>query len=168
VGLEFTTNPATPVVLFGNDNNVSISDMFERSDADNIVYPRVQITGGVTTTGTQLQIGRYSRETGRTFILANNQTNQAIFTTNASQTQAFAMDYTISRDSEIRHGTLTVTSKISDGSTLSQAYTDDYTETFDTGVTLAVTQSGTTVTVIYTTTNTGSAGTLTYSLSHLA
>ena len=58
--------------------------------------------------------------------------------------------------------------KISDGSTLSQAYTDDYTETFDTGVTLDVTQSGTTVTVIYTTTNTGSAGTLTYSLSHLA
>jgi hypothetical protein len=100
--------------------------------------------------------------------LANNQTNQTIFTTNASQTQAFAMDYTISRDGEIRHGTLTVTSKISDGSTLSQAYTDDYTETFDTGVTLDVTQSGTTVTVIYTTTNTGSAGTLTYSLSHLA
>jgi hypothetical protein len=168
VGLEFTTNPATPVVVFGNDNNVSISDMFERSDADNNVYPRVQITGGVTTTGTQLQIGRYSRETGRTFTLANNQTNQAIFTTNASQTQAFAMDYTISRDGEIRHGTLTVTSRISDGSTLSQAYTDDYTETFDTGVTLDVTQSGTTVTVIYTTTNTGSAGTLTYSLSHLA
>jgi hypothetical protein len=100
--------------------------------------------------------------------LANNASNQTIFTTNANQFKAFDMCYTINRNGEIRHGTFTVVSKIADGSTLSQVYTDDYSETDDVGVTLAVTQSGGTVTVLYTTSNTGFTGTLTYSLSHLA
>lgn len=161
-------SPSYPVILFGDDNNASVNDLFERDDTDAAVYARVSITGSPGSTGTQIQLGRYTRETGRTFTLVNNVSNQTIFTTNANQFKAFAMQYTINRNGEIRHGTFTVVSKIADGSTLSQVYTDDYSETDDLGVTLAVTQSASTVTVIYTTTNSGFAGNLTYSVAHLA
>jgi hypothetical protein len=166
--LQGAGNPAYAIIQFGDDNNASVNDLFERDDTDANNYARVSITGSSGTTGTQIQLGRYSRDTGRTFTLANNASNQTIFTTNANQFKAFDMCYTINRNGEIRHGTFTVVSKIADGSTLSQVYTDDYSETDDVGVTLAVTQSGGTVTVLYTTSNTGFTGTLTYSLSHLA
>lgn len=166
--LQGAGNPAYPVIQFGDDNNASINDLFLRDDTDAAVYSRVTITGSAGTTGSQIQLGRYSRETGRTFTLANNASNQTIFTTNANQFKAFAMLYTINRNGEIRHGTLTVVSKIADGSTLSQVYTDDYSETDNIGVTLAVTQTGSTVSVLYTTTNSGFTGQLTYSLQHLA
>jgi len=163
-----TGSPAFPVISFTNDNNASINDLFERTDTDANVYARVKITGGVTTTGTQIQLGRYARETGRTFALANNQSNQIVFTTSTTQFKAFSMFYTITRDVEARSGILNVVSQTADGSTISQVYSDDYSETNDTGVTLAVSQSGTVVSIIYSTTNTGFAGTLTYSISHLA
>jgi hypothetical protein len=161
-------SPTYAIIQFGNDNNASINDLFARTDTDATVQPRVTISGGSTTTGTQLQLGRYVRETGRTFFLANNQNNQVIFTVNSDQFKAFSMMYTITRDGDVRSGTFQVVSQESDGSTLSQIYTDDYSETSDTGVTLAVTQSGTVVSLIYSTSDTGFSGTLTYSINHLA
>lgn len=161
-------SPAYPVIEFGDDNNASVNDLFERDDTDASVYARVAITGAAGSTGSQIQLGRYSRETGRTFTMANNVSNQTIFTTNANQFKAFSMTYSINRNGEIRYGTLQVVSKIADGSTISQVYTDDYSETDDIGITLSVTQSGSTVSVRYTTTNTGSTASLTYSLAHLA
>jgi hypothetical protein len=168
VGNQFTSNAATPVILFGNDNNVSLADMFERPVTETNSFATVSITGGVATTNSQLQLGRYTRESGRTFSLANNQSAQPIFTNSSVQTKAFAMTYTIVRNSAIRHGTFTVVAQDSDDSSLTLSYNDDYTENIDTGVTLAATQVSNTVTVRYTTTDTGSAATLTYSLAHLA
>lgn len=165
--MQGTGNPAAPVIFFGTDNNASVNDLFERSDTDATVFSRVSISGGTGSTGTQIQLGRYNRQTGRVFTLANNVSNQTIFTTNANQFKAFDMVYTINRDGDIRHGVFTVVSKISDGSTLSQVYTDDYSETDDVGVTLLVTQTGTAVSVLYSTTNTGFTGALTYSIRHL-
>lgn len=165
-----STDPTTPVVRFDCDYNLSIGDMFERSDAQNNEEPRISVTGTYTPSGGTggLQIGRYSRQTGRTFTLLNNQSNQSIFSVNALDIRAFSMLYTITRANTVRHGTLTVIAGPSDDSTSSTAYTDDYAENFDVGVTLAVTQSTNTVTVTYTTTNTGDNGTLTFSLSNLA
>lgn len=168
-GNQFTSTPATPVISFGNDNNVSIADMFERAYTDAQTSPTVSITGGVSTTTTQLQIGRYSRETGRTFTLVNNTSSaSAIFTINSSLVKAFRMDYTITRGTAIRHGSLVVTAQVSDDSSLTLSYNDDYTENLDTGVTLSATQLSTTVTVRYTTSNTGTDAGLTYSIAHLA
>lgn len=168
VGNSYTVSPTTPIVRFGYDNNVSVSDMFERIITDSNTYPRIEITGTATTTGSAIQIGRYSRQSGRTFTLSNNVSNQTIFTTSASLVKAYRMDYTLTRSTGIRHGALTVVSQDTGDSSLTLSTTEDYTENVDAGVTFSVVQSGTTVTVRYTTTNTGSSGTLTYSLAQLA
>ena len=164
------SNPVTPIITFGNDNNVSVSDMFQRSEGDNVLVPRLQILGSTAVVGgTFIQLGRYTREVGLTFELANNATSiQPIFTVNATDVKAFTVDYTIVRASRVRHGTFTVVAYDTDDSTLTLSYTDDYTENGDVGVTLSAEESGTLITVNYMTTNTGNSGTLTYSISHLA
>jgi hypothetical protein len=168
VGNNYTGNPVVAVIEFGNDNNASVSDMFERSNDDANTVARVTVTGASTTTGTQIQLGRYARENGRTQSLGNNQSNQTIFTTDTATIKAFQMTYTIVRDTAIRFGTLIVTAQNSDDSSLTLAYADDFTENMNTGITLAVTQSSNIITVKYSSTNTGLTGTLTYSLAHLA
>ena len=168
VGNDFSTSPTTSVVLFGNDNNVSISDMFERTLSEVLVHPRVRIIGSASDTGTLIQLGRYTRNSGRTFALVDNQSTQPIFQIGSALTKAFTMNYTIVRGTAIRHGTLTVTAQNSDSSSLTLAYNDDYTENLSTGVTLAVTQAGSVITVIYSTTSIGLAASLTYSIFNLA
>jgi hypothetical protein len=165
VGNQYSTNPQTPVISFGSDNNVSISDMFVRDDVDALTEPRVSVTGAAATTGTQLQVGRYARENGRVFTLADNQSNQTIFTTDTSTIKAYEMTYTIIRDTVVRFGTLVVTA----GSVSpAVSYADEYTEDSSSGITLSVTRSGDVVSVLYTSTSTGLSGTITYSLARLA
>lgn len=171
VGNEFTSNPATPIIVLGNDNNASVCDMFERSDAQANVFARVELLGGETTTGTQLQLGRYARLTGRTFTMDDNETSPTtIFTWNINQAKSFSMNYSIERGGLFRHGVLSVVAYNADESLGSLSYTDDFSENADTGVTLSASQSGSNILVQYTTTNTGDSigGILTYSLSHLA
>jgi hypothetical protein len=163
------SNPTHPVISFGSDNNVSVGDMFERSPAQSVNEPPVRITASVAAQGSsRSQLGRYVRELGRTFVLANNQTNQDIFDINSAETRAFDMYYTIVRDNDTRTGVLRVASQPTDGSTITQVYTDDYSETFDIGITLSAIQVNNIVSVRYSSTNTGAAGTITYSISHLA
>ena len=171
VGNEFTSNAQTAVITLGNDNNVSVSDMFARSDAETNVYPRVEVLGGITDTGSQIQLGRYARLTGRTFVMDDNQTvPETVFTWNIGQARSFSMNYSIERSGLYRHGTLQVVAYNADESLGSLGYTDDFTENHDVGVTLSAVQSGNNILVQYVTTNTGDSngGTLTYSLSHLA
>jgi hypothetical protein len=164
-----SSSPITPVITFNNDNNLSVGDLFQRTDDDALIEPRIDInTTSSTSGGTLIQLGRYAREAGRTFTLVNNQSNQDIYSINVLQTKAFDMTYTIVRGPNVRHGVLTVVTGPSDDSSVDTSYNEDYTENFDTGVTFSVTKSSDIVTVEYTTTNTGINGTLTYSLSHLA
>jgi hypothetical protein len=167
VGNHFagTTNPATVIINIQSDNNISISDLFERSDAFSAVYSRILInatTSIAMTNSRQLAMGSYVRETGQTFSLLAAQTNASIFTVNAVLIKAFSVNYTIQVGTYYRTGVLVVTS--AGGGTLS--WSDDFTENFATGITLGVTQASNTVTVNYTS---GIAtGTMTYSLTHLA
>lgn len=160
VGNDFTTSPTVSIVLLGNDNNVSVSDMFERTLDEVLVHPRVRILGAAADTGTLIQLGRYTRNSGRTFALADNQSVQPVFQISATLTRAFTMNYTIVRATAVRHGTLTVTAQ--------SYFNDEYTENADTGVTLSVSTAGTVVTVLYSTTSVGQAATLTYSIFNLA
>ena len=162
------SSPTAPVVSLGNDTCVSANDLFARTESDAYTIPRVRILTSTTVSGgTQMQMGRYARESGLTFSLANNQTNQTIFSVNNDNTKAFQMYYTISRATSVRSGIMTVVSGPND-SAGDLDFTDDYTENSSTGITLNVTQSGSQVALQYTSTNTGIVGTLTYSLSHLA
>jgi hypothetical protein len=169
VGNALTSSPQTPVIRFGNDNNVSVNDFFTRTDSANDVFPRVAITGGVTTTGSLIQLGRYARETGRSFTCLDNQpTAQAIFSTTTGTVKAYRMNYTMVRAVSVRHGVLTVVSENGDDSAVTLSYTDDYSESADVGITLIPVQSGSTITVNYTSTSTGVPTGLTYSIEHLA
>jgi hypothetical protein len=99
----------------------------------------------------------------------NNQiVPETIFTWNISQAKSFSMSYSIERNGLFRHGVLTVVAYNADESLGTLAYTDDFSENFDTGVTLSATQSGNDILVQYVTTDTGDSGNLTYSISHLA
>lgn len=168
VGNNYTLNPETPCVTFVYDNNVSISDMFQRTDFQDESYPRVYIQGSTGTTGTQIQLGRYARLSGRTFTMADNVSNQPIFTLNSDNIKAFRVDYTLERNLAIRHGSMIVVAKDVGDSSQTYKYTEDYTEDDPTGITLAATQSGNAISMIYSSTSTGSSATLTYSIAHLA
>lgn len=164
VGTEFTGSPVTAVITFGNDNNVSVADMFTRTNADAVTKPRITVTGSASTTGTQLQIGRYARENGRTDTLLDDQSTTTLFTTNTVAFKAFQMTYTIIRDIDVRFGVMTVAASSNGGI----AYDDTYTENSSTGITLTASKVGATVTISYESTSTGQDGTITYSLAHLA
>jgi hypothetical protein len=155
--------PTSVVITFVNDNNLSIGDMFQRTDASNNIYPRLRITGSATDTGSMIQLGRYTRDRGRTFSMIDNGNNLPIFTLDSIDIKAFVMYYTVVRNGEVRHGKFTVSNTAS-----SATYTDDYTDTADVGLILKATTSGGATTVSYTTSATSHTASLTYSLSHLA
>jgi len=170
VGYNISTGtPLSPIISFGNDNNVSVNDLFERSDSDAYIMPRVRILSSVATSGgVQSQMGRLFQGNGKTFTLLNNQSSyQPIFYVNNDDVKAFQMFYTITRGSAVRNGIMTVVSGPAD-SVGDLATSDDYTENTFTGVVLNVTQSGSQVQMQYTTSSTGLSGTLTYSITHLA
>jgi hypothetical protein len=167
VGNHFagTASPETVIIDIQSNNNVSISDLFERADAFATVYPRISIgttTSVAMTNSQQLALGSYVRENGQTFSLLAGQTNTTIFTVDTTLVKAFGMNYTIVVGTNIRTGVLTVAS----AGGASVTYTDDYTENSPTGITLDVTQASTTITVNYD--SGGTAGTMTYSITHLA
>jgi hypothetical protein len=160
--------PTSAVITFECDNNISVGDLFARDDSDALLQPRIDMQSSANAGGTGIQLGRYARDNGRTFTLANNQSNQPIFEINSQQVRAFTMNYTITRDIGVRTGVLTVVTGPSDDSSVTTAYADDYTENTDTGITLSSVEASEIVTVRYSSTNTGISGILTYSISHLA
>lgn len=162
-------NPSVPIIYFGNDNNVSMADMFERTDSEASIAMRVYIAGGAVDTSSQIQIGRYARIIGRTFTLNQNAVNTTIFSVNPDDITAFRFDYTINRGTAVRHGTMIVTAANTDDSSLTLSYTEDYTENTLTGIILNAYQSVPTgpVQVRYSSTA-GDPATLTYSIAHLA
>ena len=143
--------------------------MFERADAYAIVHPRIDLNGEASiafTNGQQLAMGTYVRESGLTVLLTNNVLSPTnAITYSLGGVAALGINYTIVRDIAYRTGIITITAN---GGAGTLNYTDDYTENASTGITLTVTQSGSTVFVKYISTNTGLAATLTYSITHLA
>ena len=175
VGNHFTGaagTPATSIISIQTNNNVSISDLFERTDAYATTFPRVDLNNTVsiaTTNGIQLALGSYVRQSGQREELLNN-TTATIFTINATDVVAFSVNYTILRDFDFRTGTLTVVSDVGD-STGGLEFTDDFVENNPTGITLTVSQANDSTEVIsvgYISTATGVNGIISYSVTNLA
>lgn len=170
VGNHFTGStgtPATSIISIQNSNNVSISDMFERTDAYAVNYPRININGTLsiaTTNGSQIAQGTYTRQSGQKSTLTNN-TSGTVCTFSAAVVKAFKIEYTIVRDVTYRTGSIVIATN---GSTSNLNYTDTNVENASTGITLTVSQTGTNVSLTYSSTNTGVNGTISYSISYLA
>jgi hypothetical protein len=172
VGNHFTGStgtPATSIISIQSNNNISISDLFERTDTFATTYPRIDLNNTLsiaTTNGSQLAMGTYTRESGEVATLTDNDTG-TVFELNATTIRAFSVNYTIVRNFSYRTGTITVATDLGDSS-LGITSSDDYVENNDTGVTLTVDQAGDTVSLTYTATNAGINATMTYSITYLA
>lgn len=160
-------SPATTIIEIQGANNVSIADMFARNDTDAAVYARVNINNTqsiATTSGEQLAMGTYVRQTGLQNSLVNNSTGNVVALSTALA-RAFSINYTITRAATYRSGTLLISSNNGSGNPV---WSDDYVQDSDTGITLSASQSGSVITVGYTATNTGINGVINYSTTYLS
>jgi hypothetical protein len=173
VGNHFAgvASPETVIIDIQSNNNVSISDLFERADAFATVYARIKIndTTSIAITNSQkINVGQYVRESGTLETLTNNTVSAtSIFAVDSAQIRAFAVDYTITRGTSYRTGRLTVATSATD-STGDLSYSDDFVENSSTGITLTVTETSDDTNVNYTSTNTGQDASFYYSITHLA
>ena len=118
----------------------------------------------------ELQLGTYVIKSGQSATLTDNvAVAQSIFTVVATVVQAFTINYTIKRGTAFRTGTVMVATESNPSTPSNDLNTmDQNAENKTTGIDFVITQSGGTVTVGYTSTATGQAGILLYSLSYLA
>jgi hypothetical protein len=177
-------SPASNVILISGDNNISVGDMFTRTTANSTVYARIALNNtnstamsmnnrGITyyvsnavsnSIANQLAQGTWARDNGINDTLTNNST-ATLFIVDTSIMKSFCVDYTITRDIFARTGRLTVVYGLGGGF----GYTDDYIENGTTGITLAAAEAsaGGNITLSYTSTNSGYAGNIKYSVTHL-
>ena len=185
VGNSIFASAGYSIIDIDGINNVSIGDMFQRTTSQSGTYPRINLTrsssialgmnirgiaytiNGVSnsTVANQMSLGVYQRTAGIDSVLSDNGAG-TLFVVSASVIKAFRVDYTISRGTSFRTGTVVVVNGTGGGF----SYTDDYSENASTGITLTVNEAspGGNITVAYTSTSTGTAGTISYSITHLA
>jgi len=177
--------PETAIIDLDSDNNVSVGDMFERTTANSgDLHPRIalnnrnsmamsmnarsltfyQAGSAVDTFSNVLDLGTYQRTAGIEDTLVNNSTNDLVMVsqTGLAPIYAFKIDYTITRGTSYRTGTISASS----GTGFS--YTDDFVENASTGVTLTLVDNSGDVTLSYTTTSTGTNGSIKYSITNLS
>ena len=178
VGNHFsgTSSPASAVITIDAINNISVGDMFQRTTTYSGTYPRIKIFNSATQTvpasigvdsAAQIQMGSFVRETGVQATLSAGATSSTLFTVSSAQIKAFKMDYTITLETSVRTGTMTVVNDADDSAGDGLSYTDDYVQNSDTDITLTVTDVGSTMSMLYTSSSTRAAGKIYYSLTHL-
>jgi hypothetical protein len=178
VGNHFNgaTSPASAVITIDAINNISVGDMFQRTAAFSGTYPRIKIFNSATQTvpasigidsAAQIQMGSFVRETGVQATLSAGASSATLFTVSSAQIKAFKMDYTITVETSVRTGTITVVNDADDSAGDGLSYTDDYVQNSDTDIILQVTDVGSTMTVVYTSSGARAAGKIYYSLTHL-
>jgi Pectate lyase superfamily protein len=184
--------PSASIIVIDAENNVSIGDMFGRSTSQSATYPRINLSdttsislgmniSGITfyqdnvqnnTFANQLMLGRYQRTAGIRDDIRDDSAlgTLVIVDTDILKIPAFKMDYTIVRNGLYRTGTMTVVSAQDGTAGTGFAYSDDYTENGDTGVTLEAVHNLSAVTplvtISYTATGAGD-GTIRYSIAHI-
>jgi hypothetical protein len=163
-------NQTSPIIEFNGDNNVSVGDMFERSDADDRTQPRVANNNKACyalTNGDEIEFGTYHRLAGKTTDLSVQGSATTIFTVNTANASAFNVDYQykIPTTNVIRFGSIRVVGQDTDDSAGTLAYVDDFSEDNPSDIVLSVVQSGSSINVQYTSTI---AGVFKYSLEHFS
>ena len=181
----------SPVMTINADNNVSVGDLFARTDSQAAASdPRIllldsaaspaQVPASIAfTNGRQIQLGSYTRQSGVHQEIQDG-TAVTLFTINTSVgaaeggPQSFVMDYTMVRDTAfsraVRTGSLTVVSfDLGDSAAAAPlTWTDEFTENQQTDMSLSVSETGGNVTVTVTSSATGQDGRIYYSTNYLA
>lgn len=176
------TTPYTAVIGIVGNNNISIGDLFERTDqfsrfiSPGVAYPRVTTDQSISIAfsgSSQIAMGNYVRQSGYRATLADNTatpttiintfgTPVVIYTENCV---AFRIEYTLVRGTSYRTGAITVATDSGAGDL---SYDDSFTENKPSGIALTVVQALDVVSIQFTSTSTGIAGTFTYSITYLA
>lgn len=194
VGNQFSATPQTagsssPVIRIDADNNISMGDVFARTDTQaRDTNPRIFLFNTDTTpqsvpvsiaftNGRTMQLGAYTRQSGIQVEIVDGATED-LFTIDTSAglanggPQSFVMDYTMIRDSSqaVRTGKLTVVSTDVGDSSIPNPLTwmDDFVENSQTDMNLVVSETSGNVTVSVTSSVTGRDGRIYYSLNYLA
>jgi hypothetical protein len=189
-------NPATSVIDIDAINNVSIGDMFQRTTQFSSTYPRIKLSttysgqnnsvalgmnvnnitfyqnnsAGATpyNYANQLTLGTYQRMSGITDTLADNVSSaRTLLTFDATVIKAIKIDYTIVRGTAVRTGTYIIICG-TDASGTNMVGSDSGQQNSSTGQTFSVSEAASVVSWKYTTTSTGTAGTIYYSVTKLA
>ena len=163
-------NAASPIVEINGNDNVSIGDMFERSDADDRIQPRVKLNNKACyalTNGNEIEFGTYHRLAGVSTDLSVQGSATTIFTVNTSNATAFNVNYQMkeSTTNVVRFGMLRVVGQDTDDSAGTLAYVDDFSEDNPNNFVISAVQSGSTISVQYTSTI---ANTFKYSIEHFS
>lgn len=162
---------ASAIIDIDTANNVCLGDMFERTTAQSATYARIKLNNTASIAmenGYRLLQGSYVRESGITFTLADNVSSAAqIYSFDATVIAAVQIEYTITRGTAVRTGVYTIV-RGTDASGTNLQGSDTGVQNSAPGVTFSVTESSSTVVWKYTTTSTGTAGTINYSVTHLA
>lgn len=165
------TNPAGSIIVIQGNNNVSVGDMFQRTDAYSTTYPRVLLNDTIsiaTTNGSQIQLGSKTIQSGLVVALSSNVSSPTTaFTVNTAAAgvgTSFKIDYTIVRTAIYRTGNLFIASG---QSPQTPTLTENYTENATSGIALSISQSGAVVSVLYTSTA-GDPAQLSYSISYFS
>jgi hypothetical protein len=148
--------------------------MFERGDAyagsetPGTSYPRITLndTASIATTnGVETQQGTYTRLSGVKTTLTDDDSGTVTTFNSAETGPAFSINYTVTRGTAYRTGTIMVTASTVD-STGDITYSEDFVENSATGVSFGFTEAANIVSFVYATTSTGSNATLSYSINY--
>lgn len=166
VGNHNTGIAAENVIIFADNGNTSICDYFQRSDLQNASVARIETNNKKTVVIESehgVTVGQRKFETGTVITLTDNVSNTSSgisFTTSQKSQKIF---YLAERGTKTRSGVLTITAT-ANGSVISDDFSE---ENGDLGLVFSVLVSGSTVTLLYTTTSTGSNITFTYSVDRI-
>lgn len=156
-------NASTHVIEFAVVGAHSVGDTFDRPDADESTTTLRVSHKGLSVQDSGTQFGTYIRNYGQTASLVNNGSNLSTgvtFSDNNSLENYVEIDYSITRGTTKRQGTMRITHDAT-----AQVLDDDFSENNGTaGVTFSLTNTSNITTLKYTTTNTGSAATFNYSI----
>lgn len=168
-----TGTPYTSIISIQDNNNISISDLFERPDSFAQVFPRIDLNNTLsiaTTNGSQLSLGAMNLDSGKHLIITSNTGNitnpQTFLTLDASVYKAFELTFTMKVGTAFRTGTLTVAA-CDPAVSLVPVYSEDYVQNNTMNVYITVNQTGSDINIGYYTGNLGVDGTISYATTYL-
>ena len=158
---------ADSVIIYQVSGNTSFCDIFDRSDADDANFSRVDYNNATNLYTNPLDgnyFGRSKTEPGRSITLNDNSAAaNTTITFSASTESANLIYYTATRDTNVRQGVMRITAT-SNGSTLTDEFNEDGT---DIGLEFSVAVAAGVTTLKYDTTSTGDNITFKYRIERL-